>query len=377
MQKKFILAPDSFKGSMASAEICGIMKDRIRHFYPQAEIFSIPVADGGEGTVDALTAALNGRKIPARAAGPFFLPVDSFYGVTGDGTAVVEMAACAGLPLAGEHPDPLAATTYGVGELIRMALDGACKKIAVGLGGSCTNDAGTGMAAALGVRFFDDMGKEFVPTGGTLEKVRHVDVSSLDARLRQIELVAMCDIDNPLYGKNGAAFVFAPQKGADGEGVALLDAGLRHICGVIASDLNMDVSGLPGGGAAGGMGAGMSAFLGAGLCSGIDAVLDLAGFDERLKGADMVFTGEGKLDSQSLRGKTIAGIAKRAKRAGVPVVAVVGDVGESAGIYPLGVTAVFSINRMAVPFGIAKRRCRGDLADTMDDILRLLRCASF
>lgn len=244
----------------------------------------------------------------------------------------------------------------------------------MGLGGSCTNDAGAGMAAALGVKFLDGNGREFVPVGGTLKDIRHIDCSHRLPVLNGVEIVAMCDIDNPLYGPNGAAAVFAPQKGAGPEDVTLLDEGLRQTAEAIKDSLRLDVSGLAGAGAAGGMGAGIYAFLDARLQSGIQTILNTVHFDELLRGTDIVFTGEGKLDAQSLRGKVVLGVADRAKQAGVPVIAVVGDIGDGIDeVYARGVSAVFSINRVAVPFAQAKPRSRSDLSLTMGDILRILR----
>jgi glycerate kinase len=378
MTKKFLLVPDSFKGTMDSSEICDIMKQSIRTHYPDAEIISIPVADGGEGSVDSFVSALNGRKQYVTVKGPFFEPVDAFYGIIDGATAVIEMAACAGLPLAGDHLDPCAATTYGVGELIAHAVKSGCKKVIVGLGGSSTNDAGAGMAAALGVKFLDEEGNEFVPVGGTLSRINRIDLSNRMKELDGVEIITMCDIDNPLYGTSGAAYVFGPQKGADEATVQLLDEGLKNISSVIQKDLKQDVSTVPGSGAAGGMGAGMVAFLGSRLQMGIETVLDTVHFDTLLKDADMVFTGEGKLDTQSLRGKVVIGVARRAGQAGVPVIAVVGDIGDKVeAVYSMGVTAVFSINRVAVDFKKAKLRSKDDLHLTMEDVMRLLRVTNF
>jgi glycerate kinase len=288
------------------------------------------------------------------------------------------MAACAGLPLAGDHLDPAAATTFGVGELILDAIQSGCKKIILGLGGSCTNDAGAGMAAALGVEFYDEENHVFVPTGGTLCKIKHINTEKISDKIAGISFAAMCDIDNPLCGTTGAAYVFGPQKGADPAMVEELDKGLQNIARVIYYDLGKEVSGLPGSGAAGGLGAGVAAFLNATLQPGIDIVLDTVHFDELLQGADLVFTGEGKMDTQSLRGKVVIGVARRAKAADVPVIAVVGDIGDNIdAAYDMGVTSVFSINRVAVPFKEAKVRSQSDLALTVDDIIRLLKRTHF
>jgi glycerate kinase len=370
--KKFLLIPDSFKGTMSSAEICGIMAASIKKFYPDAEIIGIPVADGGEGSVEAFLAAVGGEKKTVRTKGPFFTDIDSFYGALPDGkTAVIEMAACAGLPLVGDNLNPEKTTTFGAGQLVEAALDAGCTKIIMGLGGSSTNDGGTGIASALGVKFFDAGGKAFVPMGGTLKDITHIDISGLNPKLAHTELVSMCDIDNPLYGTTGAAYIFGPQKGATPDMVKSLDVGLRHLADVVKADLKLDLAEMPGAGAAGGMGYGMKAFLGSTLQMGIETVLDAVKFDELLKGADAVFSGEGKIDTQSLRGKVVIGIAKRTKKAGVPLIAVVGDIGDDINAaYDMGVSAVFSINRVAVDYPKAKLRAKNDLALTMDNILR-------
>ena len=371
---KVVLIPDSFKGTLSSVEVCRVLRGCVELRLPGCEVRAIPVADGGEGSVDAFLAALGGEKVHARVAGPFFEPVESFYGLTDGGkTAIVEMAACAGLPLAGELRDPALTTTYGVGELIALAVEGGARKIILGLGGSATNDAGCGAAAALGVRFFDRTGTPFVPTGGTLGEVERIDVSAARERLRGVEITAMCDIDNPMYGENGAAYVFAPQKGAGPEQVRALDAGLRRLAGVMRRELGMDFAELPGAGAAGAMGAGVTAFLGASLQSGIESVLNAVDFDRAAADADLIFTGEGRLDSQSLRGKVVIGVARRAKRLGKRVIAIVGGAeGELEAAYAEGVTAVFTTNRLPEPLSRSAPRAAENLAFTMDNILRLL-----
>lgn len=371
---KIVLIPDSFKGTLSSVEVCRVLRGCVERRLPGCEVRAIPVADGGEGSVDAFLAALGGEKVHARVAGPFFEPVESFYGLTDGGkTAIVEMAACAGLPLAGEWRDPALTTTYGVGELIALAVEGGARKIILGLGGSATNDAGCGAAAALGVRFFDRTGTPFVPTGGTLGEVERIDVSAARERLRGVEITAMCDIDNPMYGENGAAYVFAPQKGAGPEQVRALDAGLRRLAGVMRRELGMDFAELPGAGAAGAMGAGVTAFLGASLQSGIESVLNAVDFDRAAADADLIFTGEGRLDSQSLRGKVVIGVARRAKRLGKRVIAIVGGAeGELEAAYAEGVTAVFTTNRLPEPLSRSAPRAAENLAFTMDNILRLL-----
>jgi len=347
------------------------MSGVISQYYPNAGIVSIPVADGGEGTVDAFIAAMGGEKVYTPAAGPYFNEVPSFYGRISRSVAVIEMAAAAGLPLVGDEKHAEKTTTFGVGQLIRHAAESGAEKIIIGLGGSATNDGGAGCAAALGVRFYDDAGREFVPVGETLANIRRIDVSGLFATVSGIQFVAMCDIDNPLCGENGAAAVFGPQKGADAATVKMLDEGLRHLACIIRRDLGKDVLALPGGGAAGGMGAGAAAFLGSGLRPGIETVLDTVGFNEIIRGADLIISGEGRLDTQSLRGKVVIGVARRAKAAGVPLVAIVGDIGDNIEkAYELGVTGIFSINRVAVPYGEARLRAKEDLRLTVDNLMR-------
>lgn len=372
--EKILLVPDSFKGTLSSRQVCQVMSGQLRRFFPQAQVKSIPVADGGEGSVEAFLAAAGGERRTRTVTGPFGEPVEAFYGVLGDGrTAVIEMAACAGLPLAEGRLNPERATTYGVGELLLAAKEAGCTKAILGLGGSCTNDGGAGAAAALGAKFTRADGTAFVPSGGTLGEIAALDVSPVAQALQGMELTAMCDIDNPLYGEAGAAAVFAPQKGADAAMVARLDAGLRHLGQVAARCLGRDFSHLPGAGAAGGLGFGMAAFCGAQLRMGIDAVLDAVGFDSLLPGTDVVFTGEGKIDSQSARGKVVSGVAARCRKAGVPVVAVVGQIGQGfEEMYQQGLTAVFSINRAAQPFAESRFHAGENLALTMENIARLL-----
>lgn len=372
--EKILLVPDSFKGTLSSRQVCQVMAGQLRRFFPQAQVKSIPVADGGEGSVEAFLAAAGGERRTRTVTGPFGEPVEAFYGILGDGrTAVIEMAACAGLPLAEGRLNPERATTYGVGELLLAAKEAGCTKAILGLGGSCTNDGGVGAAAALGAKFTRADGAAFIPTGGTLGEIAALDVSPVAQALQGMELTAMCDIDNPLYGEAGAAAVFAPQKGADAAMVARLDAGLRHLGRVAARCLGRDFSHLPGAGAAGGLGFGMAAFCGAQLRMGIDAVLDAVGFDSLLPGTDMVFTGEGKIDSQSARGKVVSGVAARCRKAGVPVVAVVGQIGQGfEEMYQQGLTAVFSINRAAQPFAESRFHAGENLALTMENIARLL-----
>ena len=368
---RIIVIPDSFKGTLSSERICGIVSERIAAHFPSCETVCIPVTDGGEGTMDCFLSALGGRRITKTVSGPFFEDMEASFAVLPDGTAVVETAACAGLPLVGERRDPTRTTTYGVGQLIRAAVDAGCKTIIVGLGGSATNDCGAGAAAALGTVFRKDSGGQFVPTGGTLCEVSSVEPYPLPEGVR---IIAMCDIDNPLYGERGAAHVFAPQKGADKQTVDALDDGLRHMAQIILRDLGADVRSLSGGGAAGGLGAGLYAFCGAELRSGIETVLDVVRFDALADGADLVITGEGKLDSQSLGGKVVVGIAKRCKEKRVPLIAVVGGAERNLPqVYDTGVTAVFPIGRLPEDFSVSRGYSEINLRETVDNIMRLLK----
>lgn len=373
--KKVVLIPDSFKGTMDSRTICALMREVILRHYPEAEVVSLPVADGGEGTVDSLLEARGGQKIHCRVQGPLFEELDAFYGLMDQGkTAVVEMAACAGLPLMGDRKDPLMTTTYGVGQLMLEAARQGVSRIILGLGGSATNDGGCGAAAAAGVRFLDRAGQAFVPVGGTLGKIGRIEADGLSRELTGLLVTAMCDIDNPLYGPQGSAFVFGPQKGADPADVERLDAGLRHLAAVIERDLGLDVARLPGAGAAGGMGAGASAFFGADLQRGIEVVLDAVAFEDRAAGADLIMTGEGRIDQQSLGGKVVVGVGRRAKKMGIPAIALVGDIGERVGaIYSQGISGIFSINRQALPLAEARKRSAHDLELTVDNLMRLFK----
>ncbi|MBS5782297.1 MAG: glycerate kinase [Clostridium sp.] len=372
---KFLLIRDSFKGTMSSIEICSLLEEKIQEYYPAAEIHSIPVADGGEGSVDCFLQALGGEKVIVTTNNPFFEPIDSYYGLIDNGrTAVIEMAASAGLPLIEDRKDPLKASTFGVGELILHAARKGVSKIIMGLGGSCTNDGGCGAACAVGIRFLDEAGNSFIPTGGTLHRIQQLDLSQIEPMIEGIEFVTMCDIDNPMYGPTGAAAIFGPQKGATPEEIELLDAGVQHLSQIIKQTIGLDLAFVPGTGAAGAMGAGMAAFFHSRLQMGVETILDTVQFEELASGADMIFTGEGKLDSQSLRGKVVIGIARRAKALGVPVTALVGDIGDDMeAAYDEGVSAIFSINRVAVDFPVAKLRSRQDLSLTIDNLMRFYR----
>ncbi len=374
--KKCIVISDSFKGTLSSMEICRIARQSIPKFFPQCQVLTIPVADGGEGTVDCFVEAIGAQPIQVSVTGPLGEPVQAVYARKGN-CAVIEMACAAGLPMVGEARNPGQATTYGVGQVIAHAVERGCDEILLGLGGSATNDGGCGCAAALGVRFYNHRGDEFVPNGLTLDQIRKIDCTQAQRMLQGVNITVMCDVDNPLYGPRGAAYVFAPQKGADRDMVALLDEGLKKLDSAMQKNLNIAVADLPGAGAAGGMGGGCVAFLGAELKSGIECVLDTVGFDAMLEGTDLVITGEGRIDSQSVHGKVISGIARRTKPRNIPLVALVGAIAEDAGAgYDLGVTAMFSIDRSAQDFSAYAPRSAVYYQRTLEDILRLIRAVS-
>ncbi len=377
--KKFLFMPDSFKGTLSSSEICDILQTTAQKFFPEADCCKIPVADGGEGSVDCFVQALNGTKRTQKVTNPLFEPMEAQFGLIHDGkTAVIEMAACAGLPLIENRRDPLKATTYGVGELMLAALNEQVDTIIIGLGGSATNDGGCGAAAALGVRFFNAKGEAFIPTGGTLCDIAKIDCSGIDPRLTHTKVIAMCDIDNPMTGPNGASYIFGPQKGADPDMVKTLDANMHHLAELLRNQLQLDLETVPGSGAAGAMGAGCVAFFNAKLQSGIDTVLDATHFESLAADADFIFTGEGRLDSQSLQGKVVIGISRRAKALNVPVIAIVGgavDDGLAPG-YDMGLSAVFSINRLPQDFAVSRHKSHENLTATAENIFRLIKCST-
>lgn len=373
--KKCVVIPDSFKGTLSSTEICQIARGAIARYFPECEVVTIPVADGGEGTVACFAQAMRVEQITVPVSGPYGERVQATYARRGK-TAIIEMASAAGLPLTNGHCDPEQTTTFGVGELIGHAVDHGCEQIILGLGGSATNDGGCGCAAALGVRFLDRNGQTFVPTGGTLERIAAIDCGGIKERFGPVCVSVMCDVENPLCGPAGAAHVFAWQKGADAEMVERLDSGLRWLGEIMERDLHCSVAEMPGAGAAGGMGAGCVAFLGAELKSGIETILDVVGFNDVITGSDLVITGEGRIDSQSIHGKVISGIAKRTAAKGVPLLALVGSIHPSAvGAYDLGVTAMFSINREPEPLEVSAPKSRENYQKTLEDILRLIRAA--
>lgn len=355
---RILVAPDSFKGTLSAVDVCRAVDEGIRRTHDDVDVELVPIADGGEGTVDAFVLAAGGQRHRTRVSGPYREAVDAEWAVLPDGTAVVEIAAAAGLPLVGTDRRTHDATTYGVGELIREAARSGAARLVVGLGGSASTDGGCGAAAACGVRFLDAAGTEFVPTGADLTRIARIDTDGLDRTVAKLAIEAMCDVDNPLTGEQGAAAVFGPQKGADPAMVRLLDDGLSHLAEVVRRDLGVDVVATPGAGAAGGLGGGMIAFLGAELRSGVEAVLDVVGFDERLRGAAAVVTGEGSFDAQSFHGKVVQGVARRAQRAGVPVHVLAGRVDDvvQPQLAKHGIVEARAVTPAGMPWSEARRR---------------------
>jgi glycerate kinase len=366
-----IAASDSFKGSAGSVAICDIIEKAASN-EKGVRVVKIPLADGGEGTVEAYIAATGGEKVKCIVTGPDFDLVEAFYGILPDGTAVIEMAQASGLSLT-RIKNPLHTTTLGTGELIRDALDRGCRRFIIGIGGSATNDGGIGMAGVMGALFLDENGKSVEPTGAGLGKITEVDLENMDYRIVDSEILVACDVNNPLLGEMGAAYIYGPQKGADVDTIKRLDGNLGSFAAVVEKATGKRLENIPGAGAAGGLGYGLMAFFGARLESGIDLILGAARFDEKLKEADLVITGEGKLDKQSLMGKAVSGIASRCVKNNVPVVALAGTVSVSREqLKKSGVTASFSIQRESTDLETAIRNTHENLLFTSEQIIRLM-----
>ncbi len=343
--KKVLLAIDSFKGCLSSLEVATTVEEGIRAVYPACEVVKVPVADGGEGTAESLVWATKGRMYTVKVSDPLMKPVNAQYGILGDGhTAVIEMSAASGLPLVPEgQRNPMFTTTYGTGQLIADALERGCTHFILGIGGSATNDAGAGMLQALGYRFLDVTGQPLGQGGQILDRITTIDTSLRNSLLDKAQFKVACDVDNPFSGKKGAAYIYAPQKGADPQMVEALDHGLKHFAGVVKAQLHKDIDAVPGAGAAGGMGGGLLAFLDATLQPGIRLVLDTLHFDDMLNGVELVITGEGRMDAQTAMGKAPQGIAEAAARKGIPVIALTGNIENAAAINSIGICGVFSI----------------------------------
>ncbi len=369
---KVIVIPDKFKGTLTAREAGEIISKGIISVMPFCHILRLTAADGGDGTVDAYIDNVGGEKRYAEVRGPNGQRVKAPFALLADGSAVIEMASASGILIAKEWTSPLYTDTYGTGQLIKAALDAGCRRLIIGIGGSATNDGGVGMASALGVRFLDRAGRDIAPTGGGLYALDRIDMGGLDSRIKGTEILVACDVDNPLCGETGAAEVFSRQKGADERAVKLLDGNLRHLAETVKRDLGVDMLSLPGGGAAGGLGGGLWAFLGARLTPGADLLLDACGFEGHARDANLIITGEGCFDSQSLYGKLPTAIAARA--AGKRVAVIGGCVrltekeAEKAGFF-----CVEQAAPEGLPFEEIKKRCETDLFAAAERVARRLQ----
>lgn len=376
MPKTFVLAPDSFKESMTSIEACNAMQAGLQHVFPDARFILCPMADGGEGTVDALIEANQGKQIDVQVMGP--LPsqqVSAYFGLIDDGkTAVLEMAQANGIHLVtSAQRNPLHTSTFGTGEMIRAALDHDVTKIIIGLGGSATNDAGMGMAAALGVRFLDKNEQVVALGGGNLNQIYSIDLTQLDKRLNQVEIIIASDVNNPLLGPEGATHVFGPQKGATPDIVKRLESNLTHFAQLIEKELDINIKNVPGAGAAGGLAAGLLAFTSAKIQSGVETVIESTHLYEAIQQADYVFTGEGGIDFQTKFGKTPIGVARLAKKLNKPVFVCAGHVGEGLdSLYEEGITAIFGILDKCCDLETAYKNGFDNLSRTSANIGRLI-----
>jgi len=374
---KIVLAPDSFKGNLTSLQVAAALEKGIRRVLPNAQCIKVPMADGGEGTVQSLVDGEGGKFVRKKVTGPAGKPVTARYGLLADGkTAVIEMAEASGLPyVKGKEKNPMKTTSYGTGELILDAINKGAEKIIIGIGGSATTDGGTGMAQALGIKFLDKNGKEIKEygAGGMLNKIAKIDMSGIDARINKTKIIVASDVENPLYGKKGAAYVFGPQKGATSTMVKTLDANLKYFGNLLKKDLGKDVRTLKGAGAAGGLGAGLVAFTGAKLKSGIDIVVDATRLKKHLKDADLVITGEGRVDSQTAFGKTPAGVAKVAKKFKVPTIAIGGGISDDAReVFTHGIDGLASACARDMTLEDAINNSKDHLANAAERVIRLV-----
>ena len=374
---KIVIAPQGFKGNLSALQVSQAMANGIRRVVPSVPTAIVPMADGGEGTMQALVDAVGGEMVPVEVTDPLGGHILAHFGLLSDKvTAVIEMAAASGLNLVPpQKRNPLLTTTYGTGELILAALAIGCREFIIGIGGSATNDGGAGMAQALGVKLLDAEGVPLAFGGAALADLEHIDITAIDPRLADGDVILACDVTNPLCGPQGASAVYGPQKGATEEMVTLLDAALAHYADVIERDLNIDIRDVPGAGAAGGLGAGLIAFLKAKVLPGVDVVVQATGLVEHLKAATLVFTGEGRIDSETACGKTAVGLARKAKDFGLPVIAIAGEIASGyQAVYEQGIDAVFSIAPGPISLSQSKEMAERLIADTAERAIRLFMC---
>jgi glycerate kinase len=370
------IAPDAFKGSLTAHQVAEAMERGVKNADSDIETVLIPMSDGGEGTVQSLVDAVGGQIVTALVKGPLLQEVNAFYGILEGGkTAIIEMASASGLPLITEKErDPLKTTTYGTGQLIKDALDKGCRKLIIGLGGSATNDAGSGMIQALGARLLDKNGDDIGFGGSALEKLHRIDLSGFDLRIKDCNIYAACDVNNPLCGEEGASYVYGPQKGANKEIANRLDSNLEWFAKLIKEQLGKEIKDLPGAGAAGGLGGGVVAFLNGELKKGIDIVVELTGLKKKIEGADLVITGEGMIDYQTAFGKTPFGVAQTAKKQNIPVIAIAGSLGQDyQTLYQKGFDGIYSIINKPMSLEEAIRNGAKLVEEATESIIRTLK----
>ena len=370
-----VLAPDSFKESMTAKEVCMAMEKGIKKINNKINCIHVPMADGGEGTMQSLIDATNGKIYSIKVVGPLLNEIEAQYGILGDGeVGVIEMASASGIHLVPkEKRNPLTTTTYGTGQLIKACLDKGVKKILIGIGGSSTNDGGAGAIEALGAKFLDEEGREIGFGGGELGKLKTIDLSNFDKRLKSVEIEVACDVNNPLCGENGASNIFGPQKGATKEMIEILDKNLKHYAEIIKEQCKKDIINIPGAGAAGGLGAGLLAFLDGKLKKGIELVIEYSGLEDKIKLCDVVFTGEGSIDYQTKFGKTPIGVAGVAKKYGKPVIALAGRVGDNIDdLYENGIDSIFGIMRGAASIEDALKNGKENVEKASENVIRLI-----
>lgn len=372
---KFLFASDSFKGTLSSEQIITLLDAAAKNVFPDCETMGIPVADGGEGTIDAVISVLHGSIREVDVHGPLMEEVVSRYGETGNGAAVIEMAAASGLPMVPvDKRDPRVTTTYGTGELIKTALDRGCRDITIAIGGSATNDGGMGAMRALGIRFLDENGEELSGCGNDLARVADIDISGLHSAVKEARFTIMCDVNNPLTGPDGATYTFGKQKGGSPEILDELEQGMIHYAALIREKMGTDVDQIPGSGAAGGLGAAFCVFLKAEMKSGIETVLDLIHFDELLEGVDLVITGEGRIDWQSAFGKVPSGIGNRCRKKGIPAIAIVGGMGDKAEmIFDHGIDSIITTINGAMGLDEALERAEELYAGAAERAFRMVK----
>lgn len=373
VMRKIVLAIDSFKGSLTSTEAETAALEGIRRVYPQAETVCIPIADGGEGMLEALS-SLRMQEVRLRVQGPLDEKVEARYLISSDGqTAYIEMASASGLPLVPENQrNPLLTTTHGTGQLMRDALDRGCDHLVIGLGGSATNDGGMGMLNALGIRFLNNQGQELKGRGCDMEKADRIDTSLTHPAMKAVRCTAACDVRNPFYGPEGAAYIFSPQKGATPDEVQLLDKGLRHLAELYRQTTGHDIATLPGAGAAGGLGGALAAFLNAELRPGISLLLEANGFQDKIKGADLIITGEGRADRQTTMGKVPAGVLNESRQTGIPVVLIAGQVADEDILRSVGFSQVYATTPPDMPLSTAMQKdvAQANISRTIERLLK-------